>query len=161
MTETVRLRPAIQADLDAVNRVIELAAMTWELPDRVKRLSLPSYRYNELDFDHFEMVVAEDAKKNIIGIAAWEQADPSDTPGEPCALLLHGIYVDTAHHRHGIGRQLFRAAEQAVRRHNHRGLLVKAQKDAAGFFISQGMNGLPVEDPLRHYAHRFWKSANH
>lgn len=59
--------------------------MTWNLPQRVKRLSLPSYRYTPLDFDHLEIVVAEDDQHNIIGIAAWEQASAKDTPAEHTA----------------------------------------------------------------------------
>jgi hypothetical protein len=36
--------PATSAYLDALNAVIEAAVMTRNLPKRVKRLSLPSYR---------------------------------------------------------------------------------------------------------------------
>ena len=54
----INLRPALKTDLDAINRVIEAAVMTWKLPERVKRLSLPSYRYTLADFAHLEMVVA-------------------------------------------------------------------------------------------------------
>jgi predicted N-acetyltransferase YhbS len=156
---TVKIRPATAADLDAVNRVIEAAVMTWKLPERVKRLSLPSYRYTMQDLVHLDMVLAEDAQHGIIGIAAWEPADAGDTPAGYRALLLHGIYVHPAHHHQGIGRELFATAEYAVRKHRYDGLLVKAQGDARGFFISQGMHRLPVEDPARHYAHRFWKRA--
>jgi predicted N-acetyltransferase YhbS len=105
------------------------------------------------------MVVAEDAQQNITAIAAWEPADTRDTPAARAALLLHGLYVHPAYHHQGIGRELFMAAERAVREHRYDGLLVKAQGDASGFFISQGMHRLQVEDPSRHYAHRFWKSA--
>jgi hypothetical protein len=40
----VRLRPAGAGDLDALNGVIEHAAMAWNLAERVKRLSLPTIR---------------------------------------------------------------------------------------------------------------------
>jgi predicted N-acetyltransferase YhbS len=154
---TVRLRPAREADLDAVNRVIEAALMIWKLPERVKRLSLPSYRYTALDFAHLAIVVAEDAGKNVVGIAAWEPADGRDAPAGHTALLLHGLYVHPAYHHQGIGRTLFLTAERAVRTHGHHGLLVKAQGDATGFFMARGMRRLPVEDSARHYANRFWK----
>ena len=36
----IDIRPAGQADLEAINRVIEAAVMTWHLPDRVKRHAL-------------------------------------------------------------------------------------------------------------------------
>lgn len=157
---SIIVRPATTTDLDAINRVIEAAVMTWKLPERVKRLSLSSYRYTALDFKHLEAVVAEDERQNIIGIAAWERADAKDSPTGHTALLLHGIYVEPSHHHQGIGRQLFNAAEEAVRNQQCDGLLVKAQEDAKGFFISQGMCSLQVEDPSRQYANRFWKSLD-
>jgi len=66
--------PAGQADLEAIDRVIESTVMTWHLPDRVKRLSLPCCRYDSVDLDHFDIVLAKNGRKNIIGIAAREQA---------------------------------------------------------------------------------------
>jgi GNAT superfamily N-acetyltransferase len=153
------LCPAGQADLQAINRVIEAAVMTWDLPERVKRLSLPSYRYDVVDLDHLEIVLAEDYKHNIIGVAAWEQADSRDIPAGHKALSLHGIYVEPAYHRQAIGSQLFLAAEKAVCKQGFDGLLVKAQQGSNGFFISQNMEPLQAADPTHHYANRFWKSA--
>ena len=156
----ITLRTARQTDLEAINRVIEAAVMTWDLPERVKRLSLPSYRYTSVDFEHFEIVVAEDDRQSMLGVAAWEPADSKDAPAGQTALLLHGIYVHPSYHHQGVGGLLFPAAERAVRKHDCDGLLVKAQEDANGFFVSQGMSRLQVDDPLRHYANRFWKSID-
>jgi GNAT superfamily N-acetyltransferase len=133
--------------------------MTWVLPERVKRLSLPVYRYTRQDFVHLGMVVAENRQQQVLGAAAWEEAVPEDTPEGHRALLLHGIYVEPSHHRQGIGRRLFTAAEAAVVERGCDGLLVKAQQDATGFFESLGMHSLPAADPLRQYACRFWKSS--
>lgn len=156
----VKLRPANQADLDAVNRVVAAALMSWNLPERVKRLALPSYRYTVPDFAHLDIVVAEDKRQQVIGVAAWEQADARDLPEGQTALLLHGIYVDPSHHHRGVGRQLFRCAEQAVHAQQYGGLLVKAQPDADGFFLAQGMKRMQVADPARQYGNRFWKRAS-
>lgn len=151
------IRPADEIDLDALNRVIEVAVMTWALPERVKRLSLPVYRYTRQDLAHLGMVVADDQQGRVVGVAAWEEADPKDAPAGHSALLLHGIYVDPSRHRQGIGRQLFAAAEAAVSRYQCDGLLVKSQQDATEFFISLGMRRMDVDEPLRQYAHRLWK----
>ena len=155
--QDINIRSAGPGDLDEINRVIEAAVMTWPLPDRVKRLSLPSYRYNTVDLDHLEAIVAEDNQQTIIGIAAWEPADTRDAPAGCQALLLHGIYVDPLYGYHGIGSRLLAYADEAAQSHGYDGLLVKAQEYANGFFISQGMEKLEVEDPARHYANRFWK----
>lgn len=74
-TVDVKVRAATKIDLDTINRVIEAAIMTWDLPERVKRLSLSSYYYTEQDLNHLELVVAEDGQKNIKGVAAWEHTD--------------------------------------------------------------------------------------
>jgi GNAT superfamily N-acetyltransferase len=154
----LRLRVAAAGDLDAVNGVIERAVMSWKLADRVKRLSLPMYRYDAVDFDALDIVVAEDTDGVIIGVAAWEHANAADSPGGAPAVLLHGIYVDPEHHRQGVGSRLLTAAEQAVRAQGMDGLLVKAQRDAEGFFLARGFERLPVADAERHYPHRLWKA---
>jgi N-acetylglutamate synthase-like GNAT family acetyltransferase len=163
MSETVQnhsvtLRPATLVDLDAINIVIERAVHTWKLPQRVKRLSLVSCRYNTIDLEMLHIVVTEDSKKRIIGVAAWEPADARDAPPGCNALLLHGIYVDPDNHRQGIGSRLLNAAELAAREQGFDGLLVKAQPGATGFFTSRGMQPLAVADSQRDYGNRYWKS---
>ena len=157
---SIHVRPALADDLDAINHVIEAAVMTWNLPERVKRLSLSSYIYTALDFKHLDMVVAENDEQNIVGVAAWELADGRDTPSDERALLLHGIYVEPSYHHRGVGSLLFHAAEQVVLDHPYSGLLVKAQEEATDFFIAQGMIRLEVEDTARHYANRYWKGRD-
>jgi predicted N-acetyltransferase YhbS len=152
-----KIRPAGKDDLDAINRIIEAAIMTWDLADRVKRLTIPTYKYNELDLQHLEIVVAE-RQGRILGVAAWEQANTIDAPKNKTALLLHGVYVDPEHHRQGIGHLLFAAAEQAVSKRQLDGLLVKAQKGSEPFYIAQGMSKLAVEDEKREFENRFWKA---
>jgi len=155
------LRQAHAADLPALNGVIERAIATWQLPERVKRLSLPSYRYQAHDLDHLQLVVAEDMGHRPVGVAAWEPANPRDLPAEQRGLLLHGLYVDPAHQHRGIGSLLLDAAQAAARAQGFDGVLVKAQADANGFFEARGLQRLPVEDAARHYPHRFWLAVHH
>jgi predicted N-acetyltransferase YhbS len=151
-----QIHSADKTMLGSINSIIESAVLSWDLPDRVKRLTLPSYRYTELDMQHLELMVAI-TDQTIVGVVAWEQADSKDTPEGKTGLLLHGIYVDPKCHRQGIGTRLFQAAERAVREKRQDGLLVRAQAGAEGFFVKQGMIRLPVDDPKRHYANRYWK----
>lgn len=151
-----RLRAATAADLDAVNGVIERAVMTWQLPERVKRLAMPSYRYGEQDLAHLHLEVADDGTDGIVGVAAWEAADPRDVPAGRRGLLLHGLYVDPARQRGGVGTALLEAAIAAARAQHYDGLLVKAQADADGFFAACGLQRLAVDNPERDYAHRYW-----
>ncbi len=160
MTDIKRwnLRPASPFDLLSVNGVIESAIHSWEVPARVKRLCMPLYRYSEHDLDFLDLVVAEVERNGIVGVAAWEQADPRDTPAGHRALLLHGIYVAPDQHRKGVGTRLFEAAEMAALIRGFDGVLVKAQPGASDFFLALGMDRVPVQDCSRDYPHRFWKS---
>lgn len=156
-----KLRRADLADLEAVNGLIEAAVMGWALPERVKRLSLASYRYDEHDLSFLELAVAETPDPGLIGVAAWEPADPADTPEACAALLLHGLHVAPSWQRGGVGTCLFDAAEQAAIGKGLDGVLVKAQADAAGFFRRLGLESMPVLDPERDYPHRYWRALRH
>lgn len=156
MTTDIRLRQGNADDLDAVNTLIQAAIMTWDLPDRVKRLSLPSYRHDAHDLEHLTLVIAESKAGEMLGIATWEPAETEDTPESQKGLLLHGIYVDPGHHHEGIGSRLLQAAIEAGSKDDYDGLLVKANKDAQGFFTAKGLQPLPVERPGRDYPYRFW-----
>lgn len=158
-THAIRLRPAVPADLDAVNAVIERAVMTWNLPERVKRLTLPSYRYTEHDLVHLRIVVVEDADRTLLGVAAWEPAAVRDLPTGKTGLLLHGLYVDPAQQRAGVGSRLLDAARMAAREQGFDDLLVKARPEAERFFLARKLEPLPVRDPDRDYLHRFWSAT--
>ncbi|MEE4659154.1 MAG: GNAT family N-acetyltransferase [Halieaceae bacterium] len=155
---SITFRAACQADLPAINGVIERAIMTWGLPDRVKRLSLPLYRYNETDLGHLEVWVAEDCG-DIAGLAAWESAEAADLPEGRRGLLLHGLYVDPDRQGRGIGSRLLNACVARARELGLDGVLIKAQADAEPFFEKQGLERLPVRDESRDYALRYWHRA--
>ena len=151
-----RLRAATTEDLDAINRVIESAIATWNLPQRVKRISLPLYRYQRQDLEFLHMAVFEPANNEVAAVASWDkQCDDALPTGQP-ALLLHGIYVSADRQRQGIGSRLLQAAEQAVERCGC-AVLVKAQADAEPFFLRHGYRKLAVADPQRDYPHRYCK----
>ena len=155
-TSQINLRQATDADLDAINKVIERAVHTWKLPERVKRLAMSSYLYNEHDLHHLHIELAEDRAAGVIGVAAWESAAARDCPTGRRGLLLHGLYVDPDSQGRGTGTRLLSAAAEAAREQDYDGLLVKAQADAEGFFRSQGLQQLAVADAERDYPHRFW-----
>jgi len=109
------LRPAVDADLGAVNAVVERAVMTWKLPERVKRLAMQSYFCTACDLKCQQVVIAGDSAGGVVGVAAWEAAAARDCPQGRRGLLLHGIYVEPARQRHGIGARLLSAAALAMR----------------------------------------------
>lgn len=150
----MHIRQAGAQDLGAINEVIRAAVMSWDLPERVKRLSMDSYCYHELDLRHFHFLVAESGEQ-LLGIAAID--DDIISINEQSSLTLHGLYVRPDYHRRGIGAQLFAASEDYAKRAGTQGLLVKAQKDAVNFFEKQGMQKLTVHDQDRDYANRYWK----
>jgi hypothetical protein len=52
---------------------------------------------------------------------------------------------------------LLKRIEEIAALTDARGLLVKAQHEAVGFFVRRGLNTLPVEDDSRDYPYRLWK----
>ena len=150
------LRSAQQADLDGLNAVITACVMQWDLPERVKRLTLNSYLYQLHDLDHLEILLALTEEAKIVGVAAFEPAAEVDLPKGARGILLHGLYVDPGYQHRGIGGRLVDAVLAQVRRQHLHGLLVKAQAGAVGFFVHQGFKHLPVENPDRDYPHRYW-----
>ena len=150
------IRAATTSDLGALNDVIQRAIMNWQIPERVKRLSLPTLQYDELDLQHFVILVAE-TDDQVTAIAALDTA-PQDIGQETRALLLHGIYVDPAHQRQGIGRSLLSAMEEVAVQKDAGALLVKAQKDAEDFYRSMGLQKLEDDKAGNGYAYRYWKA---
>jgi GNAT superfamily N-acetyltransferase len=144
-------------ELPAINAVVEAALTTWDLPARVRRLVLPSYRYQEIDLAHLGFALARDhADAGIAGVAAWETADRRDCPSGHAGLLLHGLYVDPARHGQRIGSRLLAQVADHAAAAGLDGVLVRAQRDAEGFFERQGMQRLAVADEQRDYAGRYW-----
>lgn len=156
-SSTLTLRRATAADLPAINSVIEAAVMGWVLPERVKRLALPSYRYAPPDLTHLQLWVAETAR-GIVGVAALDTPQARELPaGADSGLLLHGLYVRPDHQQQGIGTQLLQMAEQQVQTRRLGGLLVRAQREAGDFFMHQGLQALDTDDHEHAYQHRYWK----
>ena len=109
----ITLRSVQYYDLDAINALITRAIDTWNLPERVKRVSIPVYLYHETDLDFLQLIVAVDKRDSIIGVAAWEPADRDDCPEGKNGLLLHGIYIEPVLHHSGIGTLLLDAVLMA------------------------------------------------
>lgn len=152
----INLRKANRCDLKAINHLIKSAMDTWNLAERVKRISLPLYCYDEYDLEHLQILVAETEDLSIAGISALEPIESTDSEGRSMSII-HGIYVDPALHRKGIGTSLLEATELLADSQSADGLLVKAQPEAIKFFNHQGYQELPVKDPSRQYPYRLWK----
>jgi len=160
LLDDITIRLAGLQDLAALNQVVEKAVMSWRLPDRVKRLAIPGYRYTELDLQHMEILVAEGPDKALIGLAAWEMIDGHRVGQSDPAILLHGIYVVPEDQRHGIGSHLLQMVEETARSAAHSGILVKTQPDAIGFFRAKGYSQLPADDQSADYPNRYWKAIH-
>ena len=151
----IKLRPGGLSDLDAINDIITRAIGTWTVSERVKRLSLPSYLYQPEDLDHLELLLAMDGHQPV-AIAAWEPAESKHLPPGQTGLLLHGLYVDPDVARSGLGSALLNACQDAARERGFKGVLVKATRDAVGFFERCGFMRLPVMSQDRDYELRYW-----
>ena len=147
------------SELDEVNRLIESAIDTWDLPARVKRLALPSYRYGKHDVEFLDFAMAYTVDERLVGVAAWESCHCDDCPAGQTGLSLHGLYVRPGTHRQGVGTRLVDAVLAATRNHGGQWVLVKAQHGAIGFFTRQGFRPVRDVDAGGRYAHRLWRAV--
>jgi len=118
--------------------------MQWDLPDRVKRLSLSSFHYDALDLQHMDIHVATDDEQIIVGVVACEMTDSPD------AMLLHGIFVRPNEQHQGVGTLLLKTLEQSLSSSRVKTLLVKPQKEAMSFF-----QGLGFEREKTNHSHQY------
>ena len=151
-------RSAEHRDLGAINEIISAAMNTWQLSERVKRLSLPLYQYRQPDFYHMDIVVAETRKPELLGVAALEPAAIPEPAGCPVSALLHGIYVSPGQVLRGIGSRLLESVQSIAGSKGFEGLLVKEHPRSTSFFEARGFEKLPMEDQSRDYPYRYWKA---
>lgn len=151
------LRTATSNDLLFINGIIEAAVMSWSLPERVKRLSMPSYRYDAGALNEVELRVACDVDDDIVGVVGCCKPDEQQSMPESNTLLLHGIFVDAPCHRQGIGKRLIEEVCLQAENDSFDGLLVHAQPDSVIFFEKMGFQLLPVVDEEQDYKLRYWR----
>ena len=152
----VKLRAATSEDLLFINGIIEAAVMSWTLPERVKRLSMPAYRYDKAALEAVDMQVASDSDGDIVGVVAYCEPKEEMALQDRKALLLHGIFVDTTSHRQGVGAAMVKAIKSKAAKQEADGILVHAQPDALEFFKALKFEQLPVVDEELDYKHRYW-----
>ncbi len=146
------IRTADVDDLPRVNALVARALTTWDLPERVKRLALPTYLYEPEDLASLTLVAAYLAG-TMVGTAAWEAGRFEAVS----TLSLHGLYVDPRYWGIGVGSRLLEAAEQAAWAQSAAAITVKAQAGARGFFLARGF-APPEARQGSDYAHLLWKT---
>lgn len=154
----VKLRKATAKDLLFINGIIEAAVMSWALPERVKRISVPRYRYDAAALEAVDMRVASDTDGDIVGVVAWCLPDESMALDDRKALQLHGIFVDAVNHRQNVGRTMAKAALTYAKKQSLDGVLAHVQPDALAFFQALDYQLLPVVDEELDYKHRYWRA---
>lgn len=139
MSRAAEYRLASLTDLEAINDVVEAAVMSWPMADRVKRLALPSLRYNESDLAHMVFIVCE-ADAEIIGVAAWDPFRDDNV------ALLHGLYVLPRIQRQGIGKLLIEHVLSAAAERRLDAVMVRAERVAVEYFRSQQFRQIEPAD---------------
>ena len=88
--QPVSLRPAGESELNQINLVITSAINAWQLPDRLKRLSLGLLHYEATDLQDYEILLYS-RQDYPIAVGAWEHGTCYLGPGETASALLHGL----------------------------------------------------------------------
>lgn len=154
------IRPAQRAELDTLNQIVTAAVMGWPVSDRVKRTSLPILRYDAMDMDELEFLVAEE-RGEIAGLAAWDATTSLRGPDGLTGALLHGLYVQPERQAEGIGRTLQNAVVRQAAERGFDGVLVKAERPSASYFAAQGYQHLPESRELGlQYPYLYWRRSD-
>ena len=140
-------------DLANVNDVLKVAVGVWNVSPRVKRLALPSYRYDEYDLQQLDFLGAW-RNGELVGFISLEPTERDPLCSKPVAMLVHGLYIVPQMHGAGVGTRLVNAAKHRARRQGYTSLLVRAERNAKAFFEKIGFTPLAVEDAQRDYPHR-------
>jgi GNAT superfamily N-acetyltransferase len=152
--KTCTIDSAGARDLPKINRVISAAINAWTVSDRVKRLALPLYHYDQADLEDLHIEKSLDTHGTILGVIAWGAVGPEDTLGRAGEAVLHGIYVEPAFQGLGVGKALLEHAVRHAAVARYRGFIIKASKDAVRFFEQLGC--IREEDAPNAYPYLFW-----
>lgn len=153
-----RVTPRVRTDseLNAVNKVVDEALGSWGLPERVRRLALPSLLYDHSDLEHMSVVLAEGPDGGV-AVAAWESDTSRDAPYGLRSVLLHGLYVTPIWQRRGLGTNLLDFAGHWILGRGFDGITVKAWRESQTFFRRRGFNPLTSFGTAESYPQRMWK----
>ena len=148
------LASASAAELVSANLVISSAVKSWQLPERLKRLSLPLLHYTEADLADYEILLCRN-NAQVVAMAAWDNSHVYRGPDHISCALLHGLYVCFDHQGCGLGQRLQTAVGHRAAKHGFKGLLVKSQRVSTGYFANQGYQHTTEFDD--DYPYLFWK----
>ncbi|MFK7966829.1 MAG: N-acetyltransferase family protein [Burkholderiaceae bacterium] len=144
----MKFRIAQPVDLPRLNQVIADAISTWQVAERVRKLSRHAYQYDESDLADGQVLLLTDPSDEIVGVAHWGPASRVDAPAESInPAILHGLYLQANRHGQGLGKRLLAEAMRAACAANHDWLTLRAQRDAEAFFRSQGFIAHDEADP--------------
>ena len=148
------VRSAGFTDLTTVNLIIKSAVESWQVPDRLKRLSLPLLQYNTSDFEEFELFLHLQGDV-ADGVAALARDANFIGPHATRCALLHGLYVRSDSQRLGVGKAMQQIVTDHACEMGCEGLLVKAQRVSTSYFAKQGYT--EYVSPEIDYPYLYWK----
>jgi len=165
-----------KTDLDCINNVVAAAVMSWPMPERIKRLSVPVLSYDSEDFKHYRFVVYRQGGEikggevkggevkggevkggEVQGVAAWNPEAPLVTE-LGTGRLLHGLYISPDCQGRGYGRDLMAAVLSEAMTLGAEGLVIKAERPSIGFFEHCGLQPLSATGATD-YPYQFWYQA--
>lgn len=128
----VAIRPAQRSDLDAINRVVEGAVLSWAHDAHVKLHSLPDLRYRSVDLDLAILLVVIGSHQHVLGVVSCACASTASTGGESPynVLRLDGPYIDPDYRGTDIGLQLLDEAKSLARRQGRQALVIEPRLKA-------------------------------
>jgi GNAT superfamily N-acetyltransferase len=142
MTDNVRIRPMVEADLEAVRPL--LTQLGYDLvPDEIRR------RFAAITTAAGHAVFVAESAGQVIGMMHLFARPAFDKPPE---IVVQAIVVDAAHRGRGVGKILMAAAEDWAAQRDYRSVSLyskTARADAHAFYHALGYERVATSHLLR------------
>ncbi|WP_260610799.1 GNAT family N-acetyltransferase, partial [Streptomyces sp. WAC06614] len=135
----VRIREARPEEAAALTALVLRSKASWGYDEAFLARCAPALRIGAGEVVARRVVVAEDGRGTVLGVASLEGAAPT--------AVLGLLFVDPPAQRRGVGRALYRHALGRARELGVRRLVVDADPYAAGFYRAMGAVAVPVPAP--------------
>ena len=139
--------------LESANSVIRSAVASWDLPERLKRLSAPVLQYSEIDLKDYEYALCI-YRRRVIATAFWRIIHWQDR------IDLHGLFTAKPWQGIGAGGQLQKYIVENSGHPSLNHIYVKAHRCATSYFESTGYKKINPDEHASLYPHQYKKEIS-
>ncbi|MEC8126158.1 MAG: GNAT family N-acetyltransferase [Pseudomonadota bacterium] len=144
--------------LQAINTVLTSSITTWNLVDRLRRLSSDTYHYRESNLIDDQVYGLRAQNKTPPAILALND-NALELPRDLSSLQIHCLCVHADYQRQGLRQHLIENALKLAQMRHLNAVLVKSHESTVSYFEKQGFRLTPVIDEVCDFPYRLVRSV--